>query len=89
MTHESIKAVEVFYSYAHKDEKLRNALMEHLSTLRQQGYISEWYDRQIVAGTDWAQEIDAHLTSASLILLLISPSFITSDYCYGIELKRP
>ena len=88
MTHESIKAVEVFYSYAHKDEKLRNALMEHLSTLRQQGYISEWYDRQIVAGTDWAQEIDTHLTSASLILLLISPSFITSDYCYGIEMQR-
>jgi hypothetical protein len=87
MTRESTKAVEVFYSYAHKDEKLRNALVEHLSTLRRQGYISEWHDRQIVAGTDWAQEIDAHLRSASLILLLISPSFIASDYCYGIEME--
>jgi tetratricopeptide (TPR) repeat protein len=87
MTRESMKAVEVFYSYAHKDEKLRTALMEHLSTLRRQGYISEWHDRQIVAGTDWAQEIDAHLQSASLILLLISPSFIASDYCYGIEMQ--
>src|SRR6266566_2154712 len=87
MTHESMKAVKVFYSYAHKDEKLRNALVEHLSTLRRQGYISEWHDRQIVAGTDWQQEIDAHLRSASLILLLISPSFIASDYCYGIEMN--
>src|SRR6266566_2799918 len=87
MTHESMKAVKVFYSYAHKDEKLRNALVEHLSTLRRQGYISEWHDRQIVAGTDWAQEIDAHLHSASLILLLISPSFIASDYCYSIEMQ--
>jgi tetratricopeptide (TPR) repeat protein len=87
MTQDSTKAVAVFYSYAHRDEKLRNALVEHLSTLRRQGYISEWYDRQIMAGTDWAQEIDAHLSSASLILLLISPSFIASDYCYGIEMK--
>ena len=81
------QAVKVFYSYAHKDEKLCSALEEHLSTLRRQGYISEWYDRHILAGTDWAQQIDSHLESASMILLLISPSFIASDYCYGIELK--
>src|SRR5215471_4694007 len=87
MTREVKKAVEVFYSYAHKDEKLREALVEHLSTLRRQGYISGWHDRQLVAGTDWAQEIDAHLRSASIILLLISPSFIASDYCYGIEMN--
>src|SRR5262249_3844941 len=78
---------EVFYSYAHRDEKLRNELVEHLSTLRRQGYISEWHDRRIVAGRDWAQEIDAHLRSASLILLLISSSFIASDYCYVIEIE--
>src|SRR6266550_7685650 len=35
------QAVEVFYSYAHKDEDLRNALVEHLSTLRREGYIRE------------------------------------------------
>jgi len=64
------QAVEVFYSYAHKDEKLRNVLEEHLSTLRRQDYISEWHDRHILAGTDWAQQIDAHLNSASIILLL-------------------
>jgi hypothetical protein len=82
------QAVEVFYSYAHKDEKLRNALEEHLSTLHRQGYISEWHDRHILAGTDWAQEIDDHLNSAPLILLLISPSFIASGYCYSKEMKR-
>ena len=88
MTSVPTQAVKVFYSYAHKDEKLRNALEEHLSTLRRQGYISEWHDRHILAGTDWAQQIDASLESASLILLLISPSFIASDYCYGREMQR-
>ncbi len=82
------KAVELFYSYVHKDEDLRNQLAEHLSSLRRQGYITEWYDRQIGAGTEWVQEINAHLNTATIILLLISSSFLASDYCYGIEMHR-
>src|SRR6266480_1309294 len=81
-------AVEVFYSYAHKDEELRNKLAEHLGSLRRQGYITQWHDRLIQPGTDWAQEIDTHLSTATIILLLISPSFLASDYCYGLELQR-
>src|SRR5690242_18355273 len=88
MTSMPEKAVEVFYSYAQKDEALCNQLAEHLGSLRQQGYITEWYSRQIIAGTDWSQEIDNHLNTASLILLLISASFIASDYCYGIEMQH-
>jgi uncharacterized membrane protein YcjF (UPF0283 family) len=34
------KAVEIFYSYAHEDELLRNALEKQLSTLARQGLIS-------------------------------------------------
>ena len=88
MTSVPVKAIEVFYSYAHKDESLRNELVEHLSSLHRQGYITEWYDRQILAGSDWSQAIDSHLESASVILLLISASFIASDYCYGREMQR-
>src|SRR5438105_4373420 len=81
-------AIEVFYSYAHKDEALRNELEKHLSILHRRGLISSWHDRQIVAGTDWAESIDTHLETASLILLLVSSDFLASDYCYGIEMKR-
>ncbi len=84
----AMSPISVFYSYAHEDEKLRNALERHLSALRRQGIIAEWHDRQIVAGTDWAKAIDAHLLTATVILLLISPDFMSSDYCYGIELDR-
>lgn len=88
MTILPIKAVEVFYSYAHEDEHLRRELEKHLSNLRQQGFITEWHDRRIVAGIDWAQAIDTHLNTASVILLLISPDFLASDYCYSVELRR-
>src|SRR5690349_18899783 len=80
--------VTVFYSYAHADERLRKQLETHLGLLRQQGLIATWHNRQIVPGTDWAQELDEHLATARVILLLISPDFLASDYCYGIELRR-
>jgi tetratricopeptide (TPR) repeat protein len=81
-------SIEVFCSYAHADERWRQKLDTHLSPMFRQGLISTWHDRQIVPGTDWATAIDTHLETASVILLLISPDFFASDYCYGIEMKR-
>ena len=34
------------------------------------------------------KRIVAHLDAADVILLLVSPDFMASDYCYGVELKR-
>jgi tetratricopeptide (TPR) repeat protein len=85
---QAMSPVTVFYSYAHEDESLRNELNKHLSNLRRQGIITEWNDRQIVAGTDWMDAIDTHLNTADVILLLISPDFLASDYCSGIEMER-
>ncbi len=81
-------SLEIFYSYAHADEALRQHLETHLSLLRRQGLISEWHDRQILAGDEWARDIDQHLETASIILLLISPDFLASNYCYDIEMER-
>ncbi len=81
-------AVKVFFSYSHKDEELRNELANHLTILQRQGVIKAWHDREISAGTEWANEIDRHMESARIILLLVSANFLASDYCYDIELKR-
>jgi TIR domain/NB-ARC domain len=80
--------MEVFCCYSHKDELLLQELESHLSVLKYQGLISIWHDRQITPGTNWAQDIDTHLNSASVILLLVSSDFLASDYCSGIEIKR-
>lgn len=82
------REVTLFYSYAHKDEIFRRELEKQLSNLRRQGYFQEWHERMIIPGSDWAFDIDTHLNSASIILLLISPDFMVSDYCLGIEMKR-
>ena len=83
-----MRAMNVFYSYAHEDEELRTRLEKHLALLKRQGLIVGWHDHLISPGIEWAQEIDIHLNTADIILLLISPSFLASDYCYSIEMKR-
>lgn len=80
--------IEVFVSYAHQDKALLEKLEKHLLLLKTQGFIDYWYDRDISGGTEWAQEIDKHLNTAQIILLLVSPDFLASDYCYGIEMER-
>lgn len=83
-----ISPVTIFYSYAHEDERYRKKLENHLSLMRQQGMIAEFHDRKIVPGTDWAKTIDESIGAAAVILLLISPDFIASDYRYGVEMQR-
>jgi len=81
-------AIEIFYSYAHEDEALRKELEKHLALLQRQGYISGWNDRSISPGSNWEQEINTHLNTAQIILLLVSSDFLASDFCYSVEMKR-
>ena len=79
--------VSVALSYAHRDERLREELDKHLSPLRRSALIETWHDRKIPPGVELDAEIDQHLASADLVLLLISPDFINSDYCYRREMR--
>lgn len=80
--------IEVFISYSHKDESLKDDLYIHLANLTRQGKIKPWQDRAIEAGTEWDGEIKARLESAGIILLLITPRFIASEYCFDKEMQR-
>ncbi len=82
------RPLKVFLSYSHKDEELCDKLREHLAQLLRDGLIEDWHDRQIMGGEDWAEQIDDNLKSADIILLLISSAFISSEYCYAIEMKH-
>lgn len=83
-----LQPVEIFYSYSHKDEEFRDELETHLSMMKRNGEITGWHDRRIIPGEEWEGEIDEHLESAGIILLLISPDFLASDYCWRVEVKR-
>lgn len=80
--------IAVFLSYAHADEPYRRELQKHVSSLKREGIISLWHDREIGPGKDIDREISDKLEGAGIILLLVSPDFIASDYCYDVEMAR-
>lgn len=80
--------LKLFYSYSQKDEALRNELETHLAMLKNDGVILGWHDRQIMAGQEWDGKLDEHLKRADIILLLASPDFLASKYCFDIEVTR-
>jgi tetratricopeptide (TPR) repeat protein len=80
--------VEVFFSYAPEDNEYRENLLRQLAALKRKGIIDTWSDCDVRAGIECAKEINEHLNTAQIILLLISPDFIASDYYYGNEMIR-
>ena len=69
------------------DAPLLEQLERHLSALQREGLISTWHRRQIMAGSVRQEELDRHLNTAALILLLVSSDFLASEYCYR-EMQR-
>lgn len=80
--------IKIFFCYAHEDEPLLKRLKIHLRPLQREGLIEIWHDRDISAGAEWEYEIKKHLNEAQIILLLISPDFMDSDYCYSVEMQH-
>lgn len=80
--------IRLFVSYAHADEGMRQELGKHLASLKYQSLVEIWHDRLIEAGDEWTQAIDSNLELADVILLLVSPDFIASQYCYEVEMKE-
>ncbi|RCJ17764.1 hypothetical protein A6770_33640 [Nostoc minutum NIES-26] len=78
-------SLQLFFSYSHKDEALRDELANHLSILTRQGVISSWHDRKILPGEERDRQINENLNTADIILLLISSDFIASNYCWDVE----
>jgi internalin A len=87
-TDERKTGLQLFYSYSHEDESLRNKLEIHLKILQRRGLIETWNDRKIEAGDDWRLQIDKNLENADIILLLVSANFFASDYAYEKEMGR-
>ncbi len=77
----------VFVSYCHKDEQLREEFEVHLKLLERDNLIQAWHFREITAGEEWQKVTDKQLERAHIILLLISPDFLASEFCQA-EMKR-
>ncbi|EIJ41072.1 hypothetical protein BegalDRAFT_0149 [Beggiatoa alba B18LD] len=66
--------------YAHQDETFKNTLLAHLQDLRQQKAITVWEDLQLQEGALQLATLELELRQATVILLLVSPFFMQSDF---------
>ena len=80
--------LSAFVSYSRKDERYRQALDISLAQLKRNALISLWHDRKILPGQQWDEEIDKNLETADIVLVLVSPDFLASDYAYTREMRR-
>src|SRR5579885_849540 len=81
-------SLHVFYCYAHEDKIFRDALDKHLSEFKRQKLLTIWSDWEINAGEEWKPTIDTHIQTAHVVLCLVSPDFLASNYCYEHEMQQ-
>jgi internalin A len=78
----------VFISYSHNDIQYRQELQQFLVNLVRDGLIEIWQDGLIQAGEDWDKKIKEGLEKADICILLLSQSFIVSNYVHEVEFKN-
>ena len=78
---ESTMALQLFYSYCHKDSKYKDSMETSLALLKREGLIEEWSDQQILPGKSISTKIREKMNQANIIVFLFSPDFIASEEC--------
>lgn len=78
--------IKIFICFAPEDVKLYKGLEQQLQAASRHRSI-ELCSNEMSAGSDWKAEAESHLKTAHIILLLVSPDFMGSDYCYLVQAK--
>ena len=74
------RPLRVFISYSRKDVQFRETLQTHLKPLVRERTIEIWHDQMLTPGSVWEEHLHKKLQSSDVMLFLISPDFIDSDF---------
>ncbi|PVH24285.1 leucine-rich repeat domain-containing protein [Sphingobacterium corticibacter] len=79
----------IFISYSHDDKKWLDFVIKELRVLQYENLkINPWVDTQLKAGDDWDQKIKLQLNDADIVIILVSSSFLASEYVMNDELPQ-
>ena len=76
----------VFVSYSHEDAEWRRRFAEMLSPLVRERRLEVWSDDRLLVGYRWRPELAEAISRSKAALLLVSPSFLASDFIMEQEL---
>jgi tetratricopeptide (TPR) repeat protein len=80
---------EIFISYSHKSEAVKDRLRTHLSVLERLGLVSStWTDRAIPPGARWRLEIEEAMARADAAVFVVCEHFLASGFCMDQELPE-
>src|SRR5262245_17949778 len=79
---------KLFISYSHKDVRWLKAVKEQLAVLERERLLNVYDDTRLLAGEAWHARLDSEMSAAKVGLLLISPSFLTSEFILDNEVPR-
>jgi hypothetical protein len=79
-------ATKVFISYSHDDEAWKEKLLTGLRVLERNKSVILWDAGELTPGSDWSKEIKNDLQKTDIAVLLVSPSFLASDFIVKNEL---
>lgn len=79
---------KVFLSYSQKDERWKERLVTHLDVLETAGRLDLWDASHIDPGSDRHAEIVLAIDDADVAVLLVSASFLASDFIRTEEVPR-
>ena len=77
--------VRIFIAYSTHDLAFKEEIRKRLKPLLRAGKVTLWDNWDIEAGANWDNMIQENLHQADLILLLLSPDALDSDYFYEVE----
>lgn len=83
-----MRCIKGFLSYSHIDTEIKELIARHLLDLKTTIGLDIWMDDQLPAGSRIEPDILNRLQEAQVILLLVSPHFIASKFCYSIEMRE-
>lgn len=76
----------VFISYCHEDRRWLDDFQRMLQPAVAAGALDLWSDQRLAAGDDWRRQIEEALDTARVALLLVSDSFLASNFITHVEL---
>lgn len=77
----------VFISYARADRSWVDSFQVVLKGTLRNKPVRVWDDSQLGSGSAWREEIERQLKSTKVALLLVTNSFLASDFIKDVELK--
>jgi hypothetical protein len=68
--------MKLFISYARVDRPLCKQIADHLEDI-----YDVWYDKKLLGGQDWRNEIFKQLADSEIFVYLLSPESVSSPHC--------